>query len=143
MVEEASTDLVAVWEIHLADGVHMIELEHGTTSGKRVVRINREEILRKEWMFKLVGTESFNVGKNRTLCVIKIEPVGGFTYQYSLEVRNNAPSLISIALIFQNLFLGWWEIFQEVHRDSGEDNEDLDPARGGHDVPGGAREGHS
>ena len=55
MVEEASSDLVAVWEIHLADGIHMIEFEHGTTSGKRVVRINRQEILRKEWMFKLVG----------------------------------------------------------------------------------------
>ena len=29
MVEEASSDLVAVWEIHLADGIHMIEFEHG------------------------------------------------------------------------------------------------------------------
>ena len=26
MVEEASSDLVAVWEIHLADGIHMIEV---------------------------------------------------------------------------------------------------------------------
>ena len=94
MVEETSSDLVAVWEIHLADGVHMIEFEHGTTSGKRVVRINRQEILRKEWMFKLVGTESFNVGKSGTLCVIKIEPVGGFTYQYTLEVQNSPRSPI-------------------------------------------------
>ena len=89
-MEDASSDLVAVWEVHLADGIHMIEFEHGTTSGKRVIRVNREEILRKEWMFKLVGTESFNVGKSKTLCVIKIEPVGGFTYQYSLEVTSQS-----------------------------------------------------
>ena len=141
MVEEASSDLVAVWEIHLADGIHMIEFEHGTTSGKRVVRINRQEILRKEWMFKLVGTESFNVGKNKTLCVIKIEPVGGFTYQYTLEVQNGL--LCENMLILNIKFSGGWEIFQEVHRVSGEDNEDLDPASGGHDVQGGAGEGHS
>merc|ERR1711971_1428566 len=36
--------------------------------------------------FKLVGNESFQVGKSKTVCVIKIEPVGGFTYQYTLEV---------------------------------------------------------
>ena len=62
------------------------EFEHGTTSGKRVVRVNREEVYRKDWLFKLVGTETFHVGKSRTLCTIKIEPVGGFTYQYTLEV---------------------------------------------------------
>ena len=103
--EDAGPDLVAVWEVHLADGVHVIggcsgqqnvffleekylcsEFEHGTTSGKRVVRVNREEIYRKDWMFKLVGNETFHVGKSRTLCTIKIEPVGGFTYQYTLEV---------------------------------------------------------
>ena len=36
-------------------------------------------------MFKLVGNEVFKIGKNNA--VIKIEPVGGFTYQYSLEVN--------------------------------------------------------
>ena len=37
-------------------------------------------------MFKLVGTETFSVGKNKAACSIKIEPVGGFSYEYSLEV---------------------------------------------------------
>ena len=87
--EDAGPDLVAVWEVHLADGVHMIEFEHGTTSGKRLVRVNKEEVVRKEWMFKLVGNESFHVGKSKTVCVIKIEPVGGFTYQYTLEVSGD------------------------------------------------------
>ena len=45
-----------------------------------------QEILRREWMFKLVGTETFTVGKNKASCSIKIEPVGGFSYEYSLEV---------------------------------------------------------
>lgn len=34
------TDLVAVWEVALSDGVHKIEFEHGTTSGKRVVYVD-------------------------------------------------------------------------------------------------------
>ena len=38
-------------------------------------------------MFKLVGTETFKVGKSSATCVIKIDPVGGFAYQYSLMVN--------------------------------------------------------
>lgn len=34
------TDLVAVWDVALSDGVHRIEFEHGTTSGKRVVYVD-------------------------------------------------------------------------------------------------------
>lgn len=34
------TDLVAVWEVALSDGIHKIEFEHGTTSGKRVVYVD-------------------------------------------------------------------------------------------------------
>lgn len=34
------TDLVAVWDVALSDGVHKIEFEHGTTSGKRVVYVD-------------------------------------------------------------------------------------------------------
>ena len=104
IMEEATTDLCAVWEVHLADGVHMIEFEHGTTSGKRVVRVNREEVLRKDWMFKLVGNETFQVGKSKTLCVIKIEPVGGFTYQYTLEVTLNSYISVSNLQSMTNLY---------------------------------------
>jgi hypothetical protein len=39
-------------------------------------------------MFKLVGDEIFNVGSAR--CVIKVEPVGGFSYSYSLEVNGES-----------------------------------------------------
>lgn len=33
-------DLVAVWEVPLSDRVHRIEFEHGTTTGKRVIRVD-------------------------------------------------------------------------------------------------------
>ena len=35
-----SSDLVAVWEVALSDGLHKVEFEHGTTSGKRVIRVD-------------------------------------------------------------------------------------------------------
>ena len=99
---EAGTDLVVVWEVHLADGIHVIEFEHGATSGKRVLKVDREVILKNDWMFKLVGTESFKVGKNKTPCTIHIEPVGGFTYQYSLEVTFNL-NILHFNFIFDRL----------------------------------------
>lgn len=35
-----SNDLAAVWEVALSDGVHRIEFEHGTTTGKRVIYVD-------------------------------------------------------------------------------------------------------
>lgn len=35
-----SSDLVATWDLALSDGVHKVEFEHGTTSGKRVIRVD-------------------------------------------------------------------------------------------------------
>lgn len=35
-----SNDLAGVWEVALSDGVHRIEFEHGTTTGKRVILID-------------------------------------------------------------------------------------------------------
>lgn len=33
-------DLVATWDILLTNGKHRIEFEHGTTSGKRIIRLD-------------------------------------------------------------------------------------------------------
>lgn len=33
-------DLVATWEVPLSDGLHKIDFEHGTTTGKRVIYID-------------------------------------------------------------------------------------------------------
>nr|XP_043870793.1 fas apoptotic inhibitory molecule b isoform X1 [Solea senegalensis] len=81
-----SDDVVATWEVELSDGVYRIEFAHGTTSGKRVVYINGQEVIRKDWMFKLVGKEAFTVGGANTKANITIEAVGGFTYEYTLQV---------------------------------------------------------
>lgn len=35
-----SEDTVAVWKLPLTDGDHEIEFEHGTATGKRVVRLD-------------------------------------------------------------------------------------------------------
>ena len=34
------SDIVAVWEAPLSDKVHKVEFEHGTTTGKRVIRVD-------------------------------------------------------------------------------------------------------
>ncbi|KAJ8926103.1 hypothetical protein NQ315_009960, partial [Exocentrus adspersus] len=88
------TDLVAYWSVPLLDGVHTVEFEHGTTSGKRVVRVDgndhfvpfSQEIIRREWMFKLVGEELFNIGKSQTKCVLHVDPMPHFAFSYSLHV---------------------------------------------------------
>ena len=36
------------FKVHLADGIHVIEFEHGTTSGSRLLRVDREVKLGKE-----------------------------------------------------------------------------------------------
>ncbi|XP_072031488.1 fas apoptotic inhibitory molecule 1-like [Amphiura filiformis] len=77
-------DLVALWEVSLSDGKHRIEFEHGTTSGKRVITVDGKEVLRKNWMFKLVGRETFNIGKVKG--TINIDASGGFSYEYTLDV---------------------------------------------------------
>ena len=68
-----------------------------------------KEVLRRDWMFKLVGTETFSVGKNKAACSIKIEPVGGFSYEYSLEVIE----LVGLGLTM--VAPGGRETVQEVH----------------------------
>ncbi|CCD67208.1 Fas apoptotic inhibitory molecule 1 [Caenorhabditis elegans] len=78
-------DVVATWNVPLHAQVHKIEFEHGTTTGKRVIRIDGNEILRRDWMFKLVGKEAFKVGDMK--CIINVEALGTFAYEYSLDVN--------------------------------------------------------
>ncbi|KAE9551328.1 hypothetical protein FO519_005443 [Halicephalobus sp. NKZ332] len=80
----AESDVVAVWSVPMSDKMYKIEFEHGTTSGKRVIRVNGKEILRHDWMFKLVGRETFEVNKKK--CIISVDAVGIFAYEYSLIV---------------------------------------------------------
>ncbi|TRZ04187.1 hypothetical protein DNTS_011988 [Danionella cerebrum] len=85
-----SGDIVGVWDVALSDGVYRIEFEHGTTTGKRVIYINGKEVLRRDWMFKLVGSESFHVGCTDTKATITIEAITNFSYEYNLEVNGKS-----------------------------------------------------
>ncbi|CAO4368676.1 unnamed protein product [Caenorhabditis nigoni] len=78
-------DCVATWNVPLHAKVHRIEFEHGTTTGKRVIRVDGKEILRRDWMFKLVGKEPFKLGDMK--CNINVEALGTFAYEYSLDVN--------------------------------------------------------
>ncbi|CAH1280726.1 unnamed protein product [Diabrotica balteata] len=80
------SDLVAYWSVPLLDGVHTVEFEHGTTSGKRVIRVDGNEIVRRDWMFKLVGDEEFYIGKQEAKCLLKVNPIPHFAFSYSLLV---------------------------------------------------------
>jgi len=41
-------------------------------------------------MFKLVGKETFNVGKSETRATINIDAVSGFAYEYTLEINGKS-----------------------------------------------------
>lgn len=77
-------EVCAMWEVPLKGHVHKIEFEHGTASGKRVIWLDGKEMLRREWMFKLVGEDSFPLDGVR--CIIRVDPAPGFRYTYNLFV---------------------------------------------------------
>ncbi|XP_066152375.1 fas apoptotic inhibitory molecule 1 [Euwallacea fornicatus] len=80
------SDLVAYWSVPLFDGVHIVEFEHGTTTGKRVLRLDGKEVFRKEWMFKLVGDIKFTLGQENVKCELRVDPIPPFSFSYSLWV---------------------------------------------------------
>ncbi|GFR19834.1 fas apoptotic inhibitory molecule 1 [Trichonephila clavata] len=79
------SQVVGVWDITLNGQKHLIEFEHGTTSGRRIVRVDGKEVLKREWLFKLVGHENFKLGNNN--CSIVIYPAKGLSFEYSLIVN--------------------------------------------------------
>lgn len=50
------------------------------------VLLFQQEVVKKDWMFKLVGKETFTVGSFDTRATIHIEALTGFSYEYSLEI---------------------------------------------------------
>lgn len=57
---EKMTSLVAVWGRALSDRVHKIEFEHGTTSKKCIVYVDKKEEMQKDWMFKSVVKKTYH-----------------------------------------------------------------------------------
>lgn len=76
--------MVGIWEVSLSDGIHIVKFEHGTTTGKRVIYVDDREVMRQNWMFKLVGKQTFKVG-NTEACIV-IEAASGFAYEYTMFV---------------------------------------------------------
>ncbi|XP_017475450.1 PREDICTED: fas apoptotic inhibitory molecule 1 [Rhagoletis zephyria] len=77
-------NIVAKWCAPINGKLYRIELEHGTTTGRRMIWVNGKEVLRRDWMFKLVGEDSFYIGQAR--CIIRVDPAPGFRYAYSLYI---------------------------------------------------------
>ncbi|XP_050097991.1 fas apoptotic inhibitory molecule 1 isoform X2 [Anopheles aquasalis] len=77
-------EVVARWRVPMYGKVYEIEFEHGTASGKRVLWIDKQEVFRRDWMFKLVGEDMFKLEDKR--CIIRVDPLPGFRYSYSLFV---------------------------------------------------------
>jgi hypothetical protein len=80
---DGSSEVIADWKVHLPDGIHHVEFDHGTMTGRRVIRVDGTEVLRKNWMFTLVGEEDFRVGDKPGTIVIESE---GLSFTYSLRV---------------------------------------------------------
>lgn len=106
-------DVVAEWRVATKERMHVIEFEHGTTSGKRVLWLDGkvcahtlevnthndsnplpflmhtllvcQEILRREWMFKLVGDDVFELDDG-VRCLIRVNPARGMKFTYALYV---------------------------------------------------------
>ena len=82
-----SDDLVADWQVGLADKVHHVQFLHGTISGKRVILLDGEEIARKNWMFSLVGKEEFTVAGKHAEIFITCK---GWDFEYTLVVEGKS-----------------------------------------------------
>eukprot|EP00045_Choanoeca_perplexa_P012721 m.140822 g.140822 ORF g.140822 m.140822 type:complete len:194 (+) comp16115_c0_seq11:2630-3211(+) len=75
------------WTVPLKDGKHTVVFEHGTASGRRVIYLDDNEIYRKNWMFKLVGYETFSIGKGADIHQARISiEASGLKYLYRLTV---------------------------------------------------------
>lgn len=62
---EALDGPTAKWNVPLSDGNHVIQFEHGTATGRRVVKVDDKELIHRDWMFQLVGDEVFTFNDNK------------------------------------------------------------------------------
>lgn len=74
-LESSPEEPTAKWTVPLNDGNHVVEFEHGTATGRRVVKVDDNVIVHRDWMFRLVGDEIFTF--NNTKFVIRVEPMPG------------------------------------------------------------------
>ncbi|XP_044007545.1 fas apoptotic inhibitory molecule 1 isoform X2 [Aphidius gifuensis] len=87
-LETSMGEPTAKWIVPLSDGNHVIEFDHGTATGRRVVKIDGKIIVHREWMFRLVGDEI--VMLDDTKFIIRVDPIPGFKYSYTLFVNGKS-----------------------------------------------------
>ncbi|XP_031827708.1 fas apoptotic inhibitory molecule 1 [Nomia melanderi] len=85
---EALDEPTAKWNVPLNDGNHVIEFEHGTATGRRLVKVDGKELVHRDWMFHLVGDEVFTFNDNKF--VIRVDPIPGLKYSYTLWVNGKS-----------------------------------------------------
>jgi len=90
-LESSPNEPTAKWTVPLSDGNHMVEFEHGTATGRRVVKIDDKEIVHRDWMFRLVGDEVFMF--NNTKFVIRVDPMPGKNSHWFVFRRKIALSI--------------------------------------------------
>lgn len=78
----SKNDLVARWVIPIRGKLYDIELEHGTISGKRVIWVNGEEVLRRDMMYRLVGEDTFFLEDRRCIIHVREKPFFFFGTEY-------------------------------------------------------------
>lgn len=66
----SKTDVVGRWLVPIKGKLYDVELEHGRISGKRVIWVNGEEVLRRDLMYRLVGEDNFWLEDKR--CIIHV-----------------------------------------------------------------------
>ncbi|XP_011310224.1 fas apoptotic inhibitory molecule 1 [Fopius arisanus] len=87
-LEMTLNEPTARWIVPLNDGNHVVEFEHGTATGRRVVKIDGKTMVHREWMFRLVGDEVVMFGD--TKFVIRVDPIPGLRYSYTLWVNGKS-----------------------------------------------------
>ena len=51
-------------------------------------QVDGQIVVKRDWMFRLVGEETFTIGPKKQKAKVRIEAVDGFTYTYKLLVGN-------------------------------------------------------
>lgn len=82
----------------------MIEFEHGTATGRRVVKIDDEVLVNRDWMFRLVGDELFTF--NGTKFVIRVDPIPGYNdfkivFKKLKKKRRKEKRICTYMIVFQ------------------------------------------
>lgn len=73
------------WQVNLDDGEHYVELDHGTFSGKRTVKVDDQVVVQEGMNIIDFGDKiAVPIGNQQGLLEISTE---GLTFDYSLKVN--------------------------------------------------------